>query len=111
MVHPRMNTKLSTGSVEGAAVFGSVTRPTTVTRAHCFHLGGNVTAFGTEIQGWKLSEADYAGTLGLAREQKGNNDILALTKPEVPEAIHRALASSAKAANTQEPLPLIRLGA
>jgi len=47
-------------------------------------------AFGTEIQRWKLSEADYAGTLGLAREQKGNNDILALTKPEVPEAIHRA---------------------
>lgn len=47
-------------------------------------------AFGTEIQGWKLAEADYAGSLGLAREQKGNNDILALTKPEVPEAIHRA---------------------
>ena len=47
-------------------------------------------AFGTEIQGWKLSEADYAGNLGLAKEQKGNNDILALTKPEVPEAIHRA---------------------
>ncbi len=47
-------------------------------------------AFGTEIQNWKLSEADYAGSLGLAREQKGNNDILALTKPEVPEAIHRA---------------------
>ena len=47
-------------------------------------------AFGTEIQGWKLSEADYAGTLGLAKDQKGNNDILALTKPEVPETIHRA---------------------
>ncbi|MBC2664395.1 homocysteine S-methyltransferase family protein [Novosphingobium flavum] len=47
-------------------------------------------AFGTEIQGWKLSEADYAGSLGLARDQKGNNDILALTKPEVPETIHRA---------------------
>lgn len=47
-------------------------------------------AFGTEIQGWKLSEADYAGNLGLGHEQKGNNDILALTKPEVPEAIHRA---------------------
>ena len=47
-------------------------------------------AFGTEIQNWKLSEADYAGDLGLARDQKGNNDILALTKPEVPEAIHRA---------------------
>ncbi|HKT85161.1 MAG TPA: homocysteine S-methyltransferase family protein [Novosphingobium sp.] len=47
-------------------------------------------AFGTEIQNWKLAEADYAGTLGLSHEQKGNNDILALTKPEVPEAIHRA---------------------
>ena len=32
-------------------------------------------AFGTEIQNWKLSEADYAGTLGLAHDQKGNNDI------------------------------------
>lgn len=47
-------------------------------------------AFGTEIQALRLSEADYAGSLGLARDQKGNNDILALTKPEVPEAIHRA---------------------
>ncbi|MFT3978754.1 MAG: homocysteine S-methyltransferase family protein [Sphingomonas bacterium] len=47
-------------------------------------------AFGTEIQNWKLSEADYAGSLGLTRDQKGNNDILALTKPEVPESIHRA---------------------
>ncbi len=47
-------------------------------------------AFGTEIQGWKLAEADYAGALGLSRDQKGNNDILALTKPEVPESIHRA---------------------
>ena len=47
-------------------------------------------AFGTEIQRWKLSEADYAGALGLAKDQKGNNDILALTKPEVPESIHRA---------------------
>jgi 5-methyltetrahydrofolate--homocysteine methyltransferase len=47
-------------------------------------------AFGTEIQNWKLSEADYAGSLGLGHDQKGNNDILALTKPEVPESIHRA---------------------
>ena len=47
-------------------------------------------AFGTEIQNWKLSETDYAGTLGLSHDQKGNNDILALTKPEVPESIHRA---------------------
>ncbi len=47
-------------------------------------------AFGTEIQNYKLAEADYAGSLGLTKDQKGNNDILALTKPEVPEAIHRA---------------------
>lgn len=58
-------------------------------------------AFGTEIQNWKLSEADYAGTLGLSRDQKGNNDILALTAPHVPESIHRAyFAAGADIAET-----------
>ena len=58
-------------------------------------------AFGTEIQNWKLSEADYAGSLGLARDQKGNNDILALTAPHVPESIHRAyFAAGADIAET-----------
>lgn len=47
-------------------------------------------AFGTEIQTWKLAEADYAGDLGLGHDQKGNNDILALTAPHVPETITRA---------------------
>jgi len=47
-------------------------------------------AFGTEIQNCGLAEADYAGSLGLGADQKGNNDILALTRPDVPEAIHRA---------------------
>ena len=47
-------------------------------------------AFGTEIQNWKLDEAAYRGSLTLAHDQKGNNDILAITKPEVPEAITRA---------------------
>jgi 5-methyltetrahydrofolate--homocysteine methyltransferase len=47
-------------------------------------------AFGTEIQNWKLDEAAYAGDLGLGHDQKGNNDILALTRPDVPESIHRA---------------------
>ncbi|MES3109159.1 homocysteine S-methyltransferase family protein [Sphingomonas aurantiaca] len=46
-------------------------------------------AFGTEIQNWKLDEAAYAGDLGLSHDQKGNNDILAITKPEVPETITR----------------------
>jgi 5-methyltetrahydrofolate--homocysteine methyltransferase len=47
-------------------------------------------AWGTQIQGYGLNEADYAGDLGLARDQKGNNDILALTRPDVVEAIARA---------------------
>ena len=47
-------------------------------------------AFGTEIQNYKLSEADYAGTLSLSKDQKGNNDILALSRPSVLEEITRA---------------------
>jgi 5-methyltetrahydrofolate--homocysteine methyltransferase len=58
-------------------------------------------AFGTEIQNWKLTEADYAGALGLSRDQKGNNDILALSAPHVPESIHRAyFAAGADIAET-----------
>ncbi len=58
-------------------------------------------AFGTEIQNCKLTEADYMGQLDLAKDAKGNNDILALTKPEVPEAIHRAyFAAGADLAET-----------
>lgn len=47
-------------------------------------------AFGTQIQDRKLTEADYAGELGLAADQKGNNDILALTRPDVIGDITRA---------------------
>ena len=47
-------------------------------------------AFGTEIQNYKLSEADYAGSLNLSKDQKGNNDILALSRPSVLEEITRA---------------------
>lgn len=47
-------------------------------------------AFGTQIQNRKLTEADYAGTLGLPADQKGNNDILALTRPDVIADITRA---------------------
>lgn len=58
-------------------------------------------AFGTEIQQRGLGEADYAGSLGLGHDQKGNNDILALTRPDVPEAIHRAyFAAGADIAET-----------
>ncbi len=47
-------------------------------------------AFGTQIQNRKLSEEDYAGDLGLKADQKGNNDILALTRPDVIKDITRA---------------------
>jgi len=58
-------------------------------------------AFGTEIQQRGLTEADYAGNLELPKDQKGNNDILALTRPDVPEAIHRAyFAAGADIAET-----------
>jgi 5-methyltetrahydrofolate--homocysteine methyltransferase len=47
-------------------------------------------AFGTQIQNRKLTEEDYAGSLGLPADQKGNNDILALTRPDVIADITRA---------------------
>ena len=47
-------------------------------------------AFGTQIQERKLTEEDYAGSLGLSADQKGNNDILALTRPDVIGDITRA---------------------
>jgi 5-methyltetrahydrofolate--homocysteine methyltransferase len=47
-------------------------------------------AFGTQIQLRKLTEEDYAGTLGLHADQKGNNDILALSRPDVIADITRA---------------------
>jgi 5-methyltetrahydrofolate--homocysteine methyltransferase len=46
--------------------------------------------WGTQIQLRKLVEADYAGNLGLSHDQKGNNDILALTRPDVVTAISDA---------------------
>lgn len=47
-------------------------------------------AFGTMIQARRLSEEDFAGELGLPESQHGNNDILALTRPDVIAAITRA---------------------
>ncbi len=58
-------------------------------------------AFGTQIQNRKLTEADFAGTLGLTADQKGNNDILALTRPDVISDITRAyLAAGADIVST-----------
>ena len=39
-------------------------------------------AYGTELQALGLGEADYRGGLAFDRDQKGNHDILALTRPD-----------------------------
>jgi 5-methyltetrahydrofolate--homocysteine methyltransferase len=43
--------------------------------------------YGTAIQNAKLSEADYRGETGLERDQKGNNDLVNLTRPALIRAI------------------------
>ncbi len=49
-------------------------------------------AMGTMIQGYKLTEADFRGERLKDHpvDLKGNNDLLALTRPDVLTAIHRA---------------------
>lgn len=47
-------------------------------------------AFGTEIQERKLTEADYRGALNLAHDQKGNHDLLALSRPDILADITQA---------------------
>jgi 5-methyltetrahydrofolate--homocysteine methyltransferase len=51
-------------------------------------------AYGTQIQERKLAEADYRGTLDLARDQKGNNDLLNLTRPDIVREIARNFAGA-----------------
>ena len=47
-------------------------------------------AYGTAIQRCGLTEADYRGNLDLGHDQKGNNDLLNLTRQDVIETIHAA---------------------
>ena len=44
-------------------------------------------AYGTMIQAEKLVEADYRGDLAFTLDQRGNNDLLNLTRPATIEAI------------------------
>jgi 5-methyltetrahydrofolate--homocysteine methyltransferase len=46
--------------------------------------------YGTAIQKHKLQEADYRGSLELTKDQKGNNDLLSITRPDIVGAIHAA---------------------
>jgi len=53
-------------------------------------------AYGTLIQNEGLKEADYRGDLALNHDQRGNNDLLNLTRPEIVRAIaERFVASGA----------------
>ncbi len=49
-------------------------------------------AMGTQIQAYKLEEADYRGErfADHPSDLKGNNDLLSITRPDIIEAIHRA---------------------
>lgn len=44
--------------------------------------------YGTAIQGHKLTEACYRADLDLAKDQKGNNDLLSITRPDIIAGIH-----------------------
>ncbi len=46
-------------------------------------------AFGTMIQSYKLQEVDYRGSYDLPCDQKGNNDLLVLTRPDIIDEITR----------------------
>jgi 5-methyltetrahydrofolate--homocysteine methyltransferase len=51
-------------------------------------------AYGTQDQARRLSEADYRGGLDLERDQKGNNDLLNLTRPELVGEIALSFADA-----------------
>jgi len=51
-------------------------------------------AYGTSIQARKLQTADYCGPLDLLKDQRGNNDLLNITKPDVVRSICESFADA-----------------
>jgi len=51
-------------------------------------------AYGTSIQSKKLQSADYCGPLDLLKDQRGNNDLLNVTKPDVVRSICESFADA-----------------
>jgi 5-methyltetrahydrofolate--homocysteine methyltransferase len=51
-------------------------------------------AYGTMIQGHRLPGEDYRGGLDLAKDQRGNNDLLNLTRPELVRSICESFAEA-----------------
>ena len=44
-------------------------------------------AYGTQVQARRLKSGDYCGGLDLIKDQRGNNDLLNITKPEIVRSI------------------------
>jgi 5-methyltetrahydrofolate--homocysteine methyltransferase len=51
-------------------------------------------AYGTLIQAQRLKCADYCGDLDLTKDQRGNNDLLNLTKPDLVRSICESFAEA-----------------
>ena len=51
-------------------------------------------AYGTSIQAEKLQSADYCGGLDLLKDQRGNNDLLNITRPDIVRSICESFADA-----------------
>jgi 5-methyltetrahydrofolate--homocysteine methyltransferase len=51
-------------------------------------------AYGTQIQAKRLSGGDYRGSLDLSKDQRGNNDLLNITRPEIVRSICESFAEA-----------------
>jgi len=51
-------------------------------------------AYGTEVQARRLQSSDYCGGLDLMKDQRGNNDLLNITKPELVRSICESFADA-----------------
>jgi len=51
-------------------------------------------AYGTQIQERRLQSADYCGGLDLMKDQRGNNDLLNLTRPDIVRSICESFADA-----------------
>ena len=51
-------------------------------------------AYGTQVQQRRLQEADYRGVLDLSKDQRGNNDLLNITRPELVGSICESFADA-----------------
>jgi 5-methyltetrahydrofolate--homocysteine methyltransferase len=51
-------------------------------------------AYGTQVQARRLASVDYLGQLDLAKDQRGNNDLLNLTRPDLVRSICESFADA-----------------